>query len=154
MLKTCVPPIVAMGVLCSFLVGCKPRESFVYVLEEPQLVELIPSASERSVEQGASIVLSVQRRTTGKWKQVPLSQARGQCWVYRPPAQYEPEVAHSLQWVVEPEGSVEFSREYRFDQARVATMPIKGTITLTPVTELTCEPDRKVEGPSLTIEVR
>lgn len=145
-----------VGLLVSgaLLGGCEPRENLVYVPDGPQTIELIPSASERSVEQGASIVLSVQRRTSGKWKQVPLSEARGKCWVYRPPPEYEPEVAHSLQWVVDPEGSVDFSREYRFDQARVATMPVKGTIRLTPLSEVTCEPDRKVEGPPLTIEVR
>jgi hypothetical protein len=145
---------IGLPVLCVLAAGCEPRETMVYIVDGPQTVELIPTASETSVEQGASVVLSVQRRTTGNWRQVPLSQARGRCWVYRPPAEYEPEVAHSLQWIVDPEGSVDFSREYRFDQARTATMLVKGTITLTPVSEVTCEPDRKVEGPPLTIEVR
>jgi hypothetical protein len=73
--------------------------------------------------------------------------------VYRPPVEVEPEVAQSLQWVVEPEGAVEFHTEYQMNQSRVATMMTKGTIKLTPVGKIQCEEGRTVEGTPLEIEV-
>ena len=54
---------------------------------------------------GESVVLHVEQRTSGNWKQVPRSELEpGQCWVYRRPVEVEPEVAHSVQWEVVPEG--------------------------------------------------
>jgi len=136
------------------LAGCKQRSAQVYVLEEPQLVALTSSASELKVQRGATVVLRVERRTTGKWKRIPLSEVRsGQCWVYQPPAQSEPEVADSVHWKVEPENAVSFNQDFRLDHTKIATMRVNGTITLTPTSLAKCESERAVEGPAIRIEV-
>ncbi|HLS79916.1 MAG TPA: hypothetical protein VK025_00740 [Steroidobacter sp.] len=136
------------------LAGCEQRAPSVYVLESPQSVELIAAASASHVRQGETVVLHVERRTSGEWKAISRDQLRsGQCWVYRPPPQVEPEVAHSLQWEVDPEGAVEFHTDYQLDQSRVATMLAKGTVRLTPISTVKCEDDRLVVGPTIEIEV-
>jgi hypothetical protein len=148
-----VRPWIYTFLLLMSAAGCEQKAKLVYVPDGPQTVTLIPSASATSVPQGGTVVLSVERRTSGKWKQVPVTEARGQCWFYRRPPESEPQVADSLQWAVEPENSVTFNAEYRFDHARIATMNVRGTIRLTPVSEVLCEPDRMVEGPTLEIQV-
>jgi hypothetical protein len=153
MLVRSLPVLLLVAVLWS-VAGCEQQSDLVYVLEEPQSVTLIASASTLKGQQGESIVLHVERRTSGKWKQIPLSEVRsGQCWVYRPPVESEPEVADSLQWEVVPENAVTFNREYRLDHKRIATANIKGTIKLTPFSAVKCEADRAVRGPSVLIEV-
>lgn len=137
-----------------WLAGCEQKPKLVYVPDGPLTVTLNPSASASSVQQGETVVLNVERRTTGNWKQVPVNEARGQCWFHARPPEAEPQVADDLQWAVDPENSVTFNTEYRFDHARLATMNVKGTIRLTPVSEVPCEPDRMVEGPTLEIEVQ
>lgn len=115
---------------------------------------LTASASALSVQQGETVVLRAERRTSGKWKQIPLNEVRpGQCWVYLPPAQLDAAVADGVQWEVVPEGAVAFNPEIRMDHTKVATMKVKGTITLQPLSPVKCEPDRVVEGPSIQIEV-
>jgi hypothetical protein len=134
--------------------GCEQRGPFVYVLESPQTVVLKATASPTKVQQGERVVLHVERQTTGKWQRVSRGELKpGQCWVYRPPVEVEPEVAQGVQWVVEPERAVEFHTEYQMDQSRVATMMTKGTIKLTPVSKVTCEEGRTVEGSPIEIEV-
>lgn len=115
---------------------------------------LTASASAPSVQQGETVVLRAERRASGKWKQIPLNEVRsGQCWVYVPPAELEASVADGVQWQVVPEGAVAFNPEIRMDHTKIATMNVKGTITLTPLSPVICEPDRVVEGPSIQIEV-
>lgn len=140
--------------LLGMVAGCGQRASLVYVLEGPQSVTLTASASALSVQQGETVVLRAERRTSGKWKQIPLNEVRpGQCWVYLPPAQLDAAVADGVQWEVVPEGAVAFNPEIRMDHTKVATMKVKGTITLQPLSPVKCEPDRVVEGPSIQIEV-
>lgn len=141
------------SVLCLLVAGCEQKAKLVYVPEGPQTVTLIPSASAHSVQQGGTVVLSVERHIDGKWKQVPLNEVRGQCWLHRPPPASEPQVADNVQWAADPENSVTFNTEYRFDHTRIATMNLKGKITLTPATTVPCEPDRLVQGPPIHIEV-
>src|SRR5688500_3535943 len=94
------------------LAGCEQRGPTVYVLEGQQEVQLNTSASAATVKQCETVVLHVEQRTTGKWKQLPRKELTpGQCWVYRPPVEVEPEVAHNVQWEVIPEGAVEFHSE-------------------------------------------
>ncbi len=146
--------VLLMLALLAATAGCGKRGGFVYVLEEPQSVTLTASASALSVQQGATVVLHVERRTEGKWQRIPLSEVRpGQCWVYQPPVELESEVADSVQWDVVPEDAVAFNREYRMDHARIARMNVRGTITLTPISPVKCEEERIVEGPSIQIEV-
>lgn len=134
--------------------GCEQRGPFVYVLDSPQSVVLTASASPSKVQQGETVVLHVERRTSGQWKQIARGELTpGQCWVYRPPVELEPEVAHSVQWAVVPEGAVEFHTEYQLNQTRAATMTAKGKVTLTPISTPTCEGDRSVAGRSVEIEV-
>jgi hypothetical protein len=136
------------------LSGCEQRAPLVYVLESPQSVELTASASASTVQQNETVTLRVQRRTSGTWKQIPRDTLRpGQCWVYRPPAAAETEVADNVQWEVVPEDSVRFNGEFRMDHTKIATMRHKGRIRLTPISSITCEPDRTVRGPPIEIEV-
>jgi hypothetical protein len=133
--------------------GCEQKPKLVYVPVGPQTVTLVSSASTTRVQQGSTVVLSVQRQLSGNWQQVPLSEVRGQCWLHRPPPSSEPEVADNVQWAVDPENSVTFNTEYRFDHTRIATMNMKGTVTLTPASTVACEPDRLVQGSPILIEV-
>lgn len=146
--------LLAVPVVLASLAGCEQRGPTVYVLEGEQTVELKASASPSTVKVGESVVLHVEQRTTGNWKQVPRSELKpGQCWVYRPPVEVEPEVAHSVQWEVIPEDSVQFPQEYRLNQSRVAIMMVKGTIQLTPIAKVKCEEGRTVVGNTVEIEV-
>ncbi|MET0535424.1 MAG: hypothetical protein ABW171_14500 [Steroidobacter sp.] len=136
------------------MAGCEQRGPFVYVLEGQQSIVLNASASSSKVQQGEQVVLHVERRTTGQWKRVSRAELKqGQCWVYRPPVEVEPEVAQDIQWQVDPEGAVEFRTEYQMDHSRVATMATKGTIQLTPVSTVKCEEGRSVTGSAIAIEV-
>jgi hypothetical protein len=141
------------SVLLLAVAGCEQKPKLVYVPDGPQTVSLVSSASASSVKQGDTVVLSVERQRSSNWKQVPLNEVRGQCWLHRPPPASEPEVADDVQWAVDPENSVTFNTEYRFDHTRIATMNLKGTVTLTPASTVPCEPDRLVQGPPIRIEV-
>lgn len=148
---------VSMLVISAVLVaiaGCEQRGPTVYVLDGPQTVELNASASASKVQLGETVVLHVEQRNSGKWKQIPRDELTpGQCWVYRPPVEVEPEVAHSVQWEVIPEGAVEFHSEYQMDQSRLATMRAKGAIKLTPIGKAKCEEGHSVVGSTIEIEV-
>jgi len=136
------------------LAACAPKAALVYVLESPQTVTLSPSASASNVQRGETVTLHVERRTTGKWKQIPRDQlSPGQCWVYRPPEALEAEVADTVAWETVPENAIRFSAEVRMDHAKIATMVVKGSIKLTPIATIKCEADRVVEGPSIQIDV-
>jgi hypothetical protein len=146
--------IVVVSAALGLLAACEQQKPLVYVLEAPQEVTLTPSASVSSVPQGAPVELRVQRRTSGKWRQVRLDEVRpGQCWLYRPPPEAEPEVADNVHWKVVPENAVRFYAEVRMDHTRTVRMVGKGTVTLIPRSAVMCEPDRVVEGPSIQIEV-
>lgn len=148
--KAIIPMVAMLGALA----GCEKASKVVYVLEGPQDVTLVPSASATQVRRGETVVLSLERRIEAKWKQVSLeSVGPGQCWVYRPPASVETQAADSVEWEVSPEGAVAFNPDYRMDHTKLATMQRAGTINLRPRTAVKCEPDRVVEGPVLQIEV-
>jgi hypothetical protein len=143
-----------MTAILAVAAGCAKREPFVYVLESPQSVELTASASPSKVQRGEKVVLHVQRRSSGKWKRVARDELTpGQCWVYRPPAEIEPEVAHNVEWEVAPVGAVDFHREYQLDRTRVATVTTQGKVKLTPISAVECEGDRTVRGSAIEIEV-
>jgi hypothetical protein len=146
--------MLAIPVMLAAIAGCGQSGPTVYVLEGEQTVELKTSASATTVKQGETVVLHVEQRATGNWKKIPRSElAAGQCWVYRPPVELEPEVAHNVMWEVIPEGAVEFHAEYQMDQSRVATMRAKGIIKLTPYGKVKCEEGRTVAGSTIEIEV-
>jgi hypothetical protein len=148
------PATLLAPALLVLLAGCgEQRGPFVYVLDGPQSVELKASATPTKVQPGGQVVLHVERRTTGPWKKVPRSElAPGQCWVYRPPVEVEPEVAHSVQWEVVPENAVEFHTEYQLDQSRVVTVHASGKISLTPLDKVKCEEGRVVAGNTIEID--
>jgi hypothetical protein len=148
------PPLVLLPLLFATVTGCEQRAPLVYVLESPQAVTLSPSASPATVRHGETVVLSVKRRTTGVWKQIPRDELKpGQCWVYRPPAAIEEEAADNVEWEMVPENGMWLNTEYRMDHTRVATTRRKGTVTLKPRSPVKCEPDRVVEGPAIQIQV-
>ena len=125
----------------------------VYVLEAPQEVVLTASASASKVQQGGTVVLHAQRHSSGRWKQIPRDQLRpGQCWMYRPPAQSEAEVADSVEWEIAPKHAIRLNTEFRMDHTRLATVMTNGAITLTPLSAVPCEPDRVIKGPTIQIE--
>ena len=134
-------------------VGCKQQSPMVYVLDGPQEVTLKASASATEVPVGETIVLHAQRRSVGKWKQIPRDQlTQGQCWLYTQPPELEEEVADNLEWQVEPENAVRFDTTFRMDHTRPATVLIKGRITLRPLTAVRCEKDRVEEGDPIHIQ--
>jgi hypothetical protein len=140
--------------LSAFTAGCKQQSPMVYVLDGPQDVTLTVSASATEANAGETIVLHAQRRSVGKWKQIPRDQLTpGQCWLYTPPPELEAEVADNLEWAVEPENAVQFDTTFRMDHTRPATLLVKGRITLRPFTAVRCEKDRVEEGPAIRIEV-
>jgi hypothetical protein len=146
--------LLVVPVVLAAIAGCNQRGPTVYVLEGEQTVELKTTASATKVQQGETVTLHVEQRSSGNWKQIPRDQlTAGQCWVYRPPVEVEPEVAHNVVWEVIPEGAVEFHSEYQLDQSRVATMRDKGTIKLTPIGKVKCEEGRSVVGSTVEIEV-
>lgn len=138
----------------AFCAGCKQQSPMVYVLASEQQVTLTPSASASSVKRGEQVVLHLQRRAVGEWKQIPRDRLTpGQCWLYTPPPEVEPEVADNVDWEVVPEEAVQFDGVFRLDHTRVATMMRTGTVVITPFSAVRCEKDRVVEGPALRIEV-
>ena len=143
-----------IALISAFALGCKQQSAMVYVLDGPQDVTLKVSASATAVKAGEVIVLHAQRRSVGKWKQIPREQlTQGQCWLYTPPPELEEEVADNLEWQVDPENSVQFDTTFRMDHTRLATMMQKGRITLRPLTAVRCEKDRVEEGRPIHIEV-
>jgi hypothetical protein len=138
----------------AFAAGCEQQSPMVYVLESPQEVTLTSSVSSTAVKQGETVVLRVQRRAVGKWKQIPRDQLTpGQCWLYTPPPELEQEVADNVTWEVVPDNAVEFDTTYRMDHTRHAVMKLPGRIRLTPLSPVRCEKDRLAEGPTIRIEV-
>lgn len=147
-------PLVFLSAGLALASGCKGQEPLVYVLASEQKVTLTPSTSTSRVKQGEQVVLRLQRRAVGEWKQIPRNQLTpGQCWLYTPPPQLEQEVADNVEWVVTPELAVRFDETFRMDHTRIATMMRSGTIVLTPLSAVRCEKDRVVEGPAIRIEV-
>lgn len=142
-----------LGSTLAFAWGCKQQAPLVYVLESPQEVTLTASASAARVPHGETVVLHVQRRAIGKWKQIPRDQlAPGQCWLYRPPPQMENEVADNVDWEIIPDRGIQLDTTFRMDHTRRALVIVPGKYTLTPRTAVTCEKDRVVEGPTIEIE--
>jgi len=140
--------------ISAFVAGCEQQSPMVYVLDGPQDVTLTASASAARVPVGETVVLQVQRRATGKWKQIPRDQLTpGQCWLYTPPPEFEAAVADNVDWEVDPEDAVRLDTAFRMDHTRIATMMQKGRITLRPRTAVRCEKDRVEEGPAIQIEV-
>ena len=138
----------------ALVAGCKQQSVMVYVLEGPQDVKLTSSASATKVKVGETVTLHVQRRVTGKWKQIPREElTQGQCWLYTLPPEVEEEVADSVEWDVYPDGAVEFDPTFRLDHTRFATMRQKGRISLRPLTAVRCEKDRVEQGRAIQIEV-
>jgi hypothetical protein len=140
--------------LLAFAAGCEQRAPMVYVLEAPQEVTLDASASASKVKVGDTVLLHVERRTRGQWKQIPRDQLQpGQCWQYRPPPASEPEVADNVEWQIEPKHAIVFNTGFRMDHKRIVTMRTPGTIQLIPLSAVPCEPDRIVKGRPIEIEV-
>lgn len=134
--------------------GCEQRSPMVYVLASEQKVSLTPSASATKVRQGEQVVLRVQRHAKGLWKQIPRDQlTRGQCWLYVPPPELEPEVADKVEWEVIPDRGIQFDATFRMDHTRIAVMAAAGTYKLTPYSTVACEKDRVVPGKTIEIQV-
>ena len=143
-----------IALVSAFAIGCKQQSPMVYVLDGPQKVTLTVSASATEVKAGETVVLHAQRRSVGKWKQIPRDQlTQGQCWLYTPPPELEEEVADNLEWEVNPENAVQFDTTFRMDHTRPVTMQMKGRVTLRPFTAVRCEKDRVEEGPAIRIQV-
>src|SRR3954469_14708237 len=146
--------LLVIATLVVFSACGKQGSKMVYVLEEPQKVTITATALPEKVGRGEAVTLHAERRSTGKWKQIPMDQVtQGQCWVYQVPDAVEVEVADSVEWDVHPDGSVAFKPEYRLDHKRVVPADRHGRITLTPRSAVKCEADRVVEGPAIQVDV-
>lgn len=134
--------------------GCKAQEPMVYVLAAEQQVTLTPTISTTKVQTGEQIVLSVQRRAVGEWKQIPRNQLTpGQCWLYTPPPEEDQEAADSVEWEIIPDRGLQLDPVFRMDHTRLAVASFAGTYKLTPYSPVKCEKDRVVQGPTIVIEV-
>lgn len=143
-----------LGTTLAFAWGCKQQAPLVYVLESPQEVTLTASASATRVPRGETVVLHAQRRSVGKWQQIPRDQlAPGQCWLYRPPPELESEVADKVEWEIIPDRGIQLDPAFQMDHSRVALLAVPGKYTLTAYSAVTCEKDRVVQGPTFEIEV-
>ena len=138
-----------------FLVAaCTGEPEFVYVLESSQAVELAISASATTVTTGEGVVLQVNRRTSGAWKRIPMkSRTPDQCWMRRPPLEFEPEVADNVRWDVAPAGAAQFNTDFRPDRTRRVVFSEVGVYFLTPSSAVWCEPGRSVATKPIRIEV-
>lgn len=153
-MKVRLRTLLCAAMLISVSACGKQGSKMVYVLEEPQQVTLTATASPEKVGRGESVTLHAERRSTGKWKQIPMDQVtQGQCWVYQIPDEVEPEVADSIEWEVHPDGAVAFKPEYRLDHKRIVTTDRMGRITFVPRSTVKCETDRIVEGAPIQIQV-
>ena len=144
-----------MAALLVMVTGCGQRGSLVYVLEEPQSVTLTASASAVSVQQGETVVLRVERRTSRKWQtdSAERSALRAMLGVSAACGNRKPPRPTAFSGRSCRRTRSRSPRKYRMDHTKIATMNVKGTITLTPLSPVKCEPDRVVEGPSIQIEV-
>ena len=146
--------VIPLCVAAMLISSCEQQQPMVYVLEGPQDVTLTASASATTLKVGETVVLHAQRRAVGKWKQIPRDQLTpGQCWLYTAPPELEQEVAGSIDWEVLPNNAVRFDNAVRMDQTRVATMLVRGRVTLRPLTTVRCEKDRIEEGSPIRFEV-
>ena len=138
----------------AFLLGCDRKPEFVFVLEAPQVVELEASASERRVTTGEALVLHAQRRANGTWKRIPSRELEpDQCWMAAVPPEQETAVADNLHWVVEPAGAATFNTGSRPDRTRTVSLSKPGVYSITPSTDVWCEPGRRVAATALRVEV-
>jgi hypothetical protein len=145
--------LLVLGTTLAFAWGCKQKAPLVYVLESPQEVTLKASASATRVRRGETVVLHAERRSVGKWKQIPRDQLTpGQCWLYRPPPELEPEVADKVEWEIIPDRGIQLDPTFQMDHSRVALVVVPGKYTLTAYTAVTCEKDRVIQGPTIQIE--
>jgi hypothetical protein len=145
--------LLVLGFPLAFAWGCKQQAPLVYVLESSQEVTLNVSASAARVPRGETVILHAERRSVGKWKQIPRDQLTpGQCWVYRPPPELESEVADNVEWEIIPDRGIQLDPTFRMDHSRAAQVIVPGKYTVTAYTPVACEKDRVVQGPTIEIE--
>jgi hypothetical protein len=146
--------VLVLGATLAFAWGCKQQVPLVYVVDSPQEVTLTASSSAARVPRGETFVLHAERRSVGKWKQIPRDQLTpGQCWLYVPPPELEPEVADKVEWEIIPDRGIQLDPTFRLDHTRVALAIVPGKYKLTVYSPITCEKDRVVQGPTIEIEV-
>jgi hypothetical protein len=140
--------------LLAALAGCESEPEFVYVLEAPQSIAIMASASATKAIAGEPIVLHVERRTAGRWQRIRnKDRAPEQCWMARIPPETEPEVADNVLWRVEPEGTARFNTDFRADHTRQLVLSMPGRFTLTASSGAWCEPGRAVAAAPIQIEI-
>lgn len=146
---------ITVGLLIAVgLSACEQKPAFVFVLEAPQRVELVASASSGKVRVGQAVVLTAQRRTRGTWKRIAWRELKeDQCWMAAIPPERETEVADNLHWVVEPQGAATFNTDSRPDRTREVALSREGVFSFRSSTAVWCEPGRSVYAPSIRIEV-
>ena len=146
------------AILCALalgasLSGCDQKPAFVFVLEAPQSIDVVASASARAVGVGEVIVLTAQRTTRGTWKRIASRDLKpDQCWMAALPPEHEAAVADNLHWVVDPQGAATFNTDFRPDHARTVVLSKEGVFTFTASTAVWCEP-RAVSAPPFHVEV-
>ena len=132
--------------------ACQDEPRLVYVPVSPPQVELLTSASASEVAVGAPIVLRAERRYRGEWKQVErASLPQAQCWLGRPPPEYEAEVSDNLHWRASPESAARFNVIYREDRTREVVFSQAGTFILRASSVVYCGED--VDAKPISIKV-
>lgn len=130
-----------------------PREVYVPV-SEPE-VELRVRASALEVSVGEPVVLYAERWNRGDWKRIERRELDdGQCWLRRPPAHHEEEVADNLRWEAIPSRGVRFNTNDRSDHARSVVFEEPGRYLLRSSSGIWCSLESVANGKPLEILVR
>ena len=144
----------AVAALLVQLQGCDRPPRYVYILQAPQTVELLASASASNVKAGARFVLHARRTVQGAWQRIESKDLQpDQCWMAVIPPTSEPEVADNLHWRVEPSAAVSFNTDFRPNRTREVSIASPGTYTFTASYGPWCEAGRSVTAPAVTVTV-
>lgn len=130
-----------------------PQEVYVPVTE-PE-VEIVVSASATEVSVGEPVVLFAVRRNLGMWKQIKRKElAREQCWLRRPPPEYEKEVSDNLRWEALPSKGAHFNTNIRSDHTREVLFVEPGMFILESRSRIPCHPGKDAKGKPIKIWVK
>ena len=140
-------------IVCLVLVaGCyDPPPAYVFIPGPEVSANITISVSTTKAIVDEPVILYAFRRTSG-FVEIPYSELpEGVQWWRQMPPGYEKEVAGTLRWVVEPEGSARFNTDLRMDLTREVRFPIPGVYRLRAVSAV--YGPTPVSSQTVTIEV-
>jgi hypothetical protein len=127
----------------------------VFVPLAPPEVDVSARASALEVSVGEPLVLHAERRYKAQWQQVKRrSLAPEQCWMARPPPEFEAEVADNLHWQVSVPSVARFNTDLRTNRTREVVFSEPGTFVLQATSSVWCGAPTGVRANALTVKVR